>query len=103
MNEPQINKSLVYLQGRSLGGAVALYTADKYPKLFRGLIIENTFTSISDMVDEIFPFVTYFKDIILRIGWRSIDIVPNLEMPILYITGDQDKLVPPSMTKMLFN
>ena len=55
------------------------------------------------MVDEIFPFVTYFKDIILRIGWRSIDIVPNLEMPILYITGDQDKLVPPSMTKMLFN
>jgi pimeloyl-ACP methyl ester carboxylesterase len=41
----------LFLIGRSLGGAVAAYAASLDPNLFDGLILENTFTSISDMVD----------------------------------------------------
>jgi pimeloyl-ACP methyl ester carboxylesterase len=76
------------LMGRSLGGALAIHVASKYPDLFRCMIIENTFTSISDMVDELFAPLKYFKSLILKIGWRSIDIVSSLEIPVLYITGD---------------
>lgn len=52
-NEPMINSTTVFLQGRSLGGAVAMYAAVKYPWLFRGVIIENTFTSMGAMVDKV--------------------------------------------------
>lgn len=71
-----------------MGGAVALYAASKYPDAFTGLIIENTFTSIPDMVDHIFPFLKFIKWLILRIQWKSIEIVEKLETPIMYITGD---------------
>lgn len=62
------------MHGRSLGGAVALYALNEMKEhKVRGLILENTFTSISDVVDNIFPFLSLFKNMILRINWRSID------------------------------
>mmetsp|Transcript_8365 Transcript_8365/g.10999 ORF Transcript_8365/g.10999 Transcript_8365/m.10999 type:complete len:134 (-) Transcript_8365:200-601(-) len=69
----QIDQSKVFLVGRSLGGAVATYLATQNPDQFRGVILENTFTSISDMVDHLMVYISYFKNLILRIGWRSID------------------------------
>ena len=54
-----------------MGGAVAIYMAHSYPDIFRGLIIENTFTSISDMVDELFFFLKPIKKFVLNIGWNS--------------------------------
>lgn len=74
--------------GRSLGGAVSMYTAAKYPHLFRGVILENTFTSIPDMVDELFFFAKYFKGLILNNYWTSIDLVGRIRNPMLFITGD---------------
>ena len=46
--------------GRSLGGAVAidLVSKNKAVSNIKGLILENTFTSIPDMVDKIFPFLS---------------------------------------------
>jgi len=84
-----------------LGGAVAIHTAVKYPNLFRGVIIENSFTSISDMVDVIFWFAKYFKFLILRNYWTSIDLVNKIENPIMFVTGDKDQLVPHTMTHIL--
>ena len=88
MKEDDIDKSLVYLQGRSLGGAVAIYTGAQYPNLFRGLIIENTFTSMGDMVDHIVYFLKYVKRLVLRNKWNSLDLVREIKTPMLYITGD---------------
>ena len=64
----------------------------------RGLIIENSFTSIDDIPDHLFFFASKFKWLILRNHWRSIDLVPYLYIPLLYVTGDRDELVPHSMT-----
>ncbi|CAJ0634122.1 16690_t:CDS:2 [Entrophospora sp. SA101] len=47
----------IYVYGHSLGGAVALYLAS-HPQIqsdIKGTIIENTFTSIKDMVIELYP------------------------------------------------
>jgi fermentation-respiration switch protein FrsA (DUF1100 family) len=97
-NEPMIDKDKMFLIGRSLGGAVAIYTASQYKQLFRGVIVENTFTSMGDMVDKIFFFLRYFKFLILRNYWQSIDLVKDIQSPMLFITGDQDELVPMQMT-----
>lgn len=101
MNEDYINKDTVFLQGRSLGGAVAIHTITKYPHIFRGLIIENTFTSIPDMVDKIFFFLKYLKFLVLRNYWTSINIIGTVKNPILFVTGSQDELVPTEMTLKL--
>ena len=74
----KIDKSSLFIQGRSLGGAVAMYTLNKYPHMFKGAIIENTFTSISDMVDIVFSFARLFKKLILRNHWETINIVGNV-------------------------
>jgi len=59
-----INKELVFLHGKGTGGAEAIYMADKSNHLFRGLIVENAFTSMNDMVDHHYFFPNVFKWII---------------------------------------
>lgn len=83
-----IDKTSLFLVGRSLGGAVSVHTATKYPHLFRGIVLENTFTSIADMVDELFFFAKYFKRLILSNHWPSINHVGTIKNPLLFITGD---------------
>jgi hypothetical protein len=62
-----------------LGGAVALYGADQYKELgFRGVIIENSFTSMSEIVDKVFRIAKYVKWLILRNHWNSLERVKKL-------------------------
>jgi len=67
--------NLVFLQGRSLGGAVAIYMGHRSPEVFKGLIIENSFTSISDMAEKILIVLKYIpkwlEKLLVRIGWDS--------------------------------
>jgi len=67
------------------------------------MIIENSFTSISDMVDQIFPFLTPIKSLILRIGWDNAAIIPKLNLPMFFVTGDDDEIVPTEHTVKLSN
>ena len=105
LNHPKVDSKSVFIFGRSLGGAVAFHLADYAQKNrlpIAGVIVENTFVSISDMVDHIMPFVAPVKSLVLRIGWNSGDIVKNLKTPVLYLAGDDDQLVPHSqMIKLL--
>lgn len=106
-NHPKIDPANVFLFGRSLGGAVTFATAqyaqensnDKGAKSIhplKGIIVENTFTSIPDMVDHLMPLVAKFKNIILAIRWNSMAIVPTLTCPVLYLAGSRDEIVPHS-------
>ena len=52
-----IDRAKVVFFGRSLGGAVAIRTAVNRPTEVAVLVLENTFTSISDMVDHVMPLV----------------------------------------------
>lgn len=96
-----IDSSKIVICGRSLGGSVAIHlahelarTAPKYPPC--SLIVENSFTSISDVVDEKFPFlnIPFFKQLFLRLHWRSIDVIPQIKLPILFLASIQDEIVP---------
>ena len=60
INSDMIDPQLIFVFGRSLGGAVAIDLVSKNICLsnIKGLILENTFTSISDMVDKVFPYLS---------------------------------------------
>jgi len=86
--------SSIFLLGRSLGGAVSANSASLEPQLFEGLILENTFTSISDIVDDMMSFLSYFKWLILRIGWDTNQIIRTTKLPLLVIGSVEDEIVP---------
>ena len=90
----KLSNSPIVPFGRSLGGAVAIWLAYHYPTDIHGIIIENTFLSIPDMVDVLLPYVKYIKWLVLRISWNSKEYIRELTQPILFISGEQDELVP---------
>jgi len=94
-DHPRLKKSPIVVFGRSLGGAVSFYLAEKFPSLVAGVIVENTFLSISQMVDILMPYLKILKPYVLRIKWNNDEIVPLVRQPILFISGEKDELVPP--------
>jgi len=97
----EVDASRILILGRSLGGAVACYVAEKYPEYVKGIILENTFTSIPDMVDVVLPWVAPLKSLVLRISWSSLSLIPRITCPILFISGLRDELVPPQHMRRL--
>merc|ERR1712157_134620 len=92
--------------GRSLGGAVAIYTASALDdNKIKGLIIENTFSSISDMVGKVFPFLDFdfVKQFMLKIHWRSIDLIPNIKTNMLFLACSDDEIVPHQQMLRLYD
>lgn len=90
----KINTKRVYLVGQSLGGAVATYTTVHSKRKFKGIILENTFLSIDDMVDSIFPYLSTFKKLLLANHWRTVDIITKVKTPKLFISSTKDQIVP---------
>ena len=54
------------------------------------------------MVDHLMPYIAPLKSIVLRIGWDSGTIAPHITVPILYLAGAADQLVPPYHMQDLF-
>jgi len=95
----EVDPERVFLFGRSLGGAVAIYAAAETERRggrLGGVIVENTFTSIADMVGKVFPFLDFdfIKQFMLKIHWRSIDLVPSIRAKMLFFASDHDEIVP---------
>lgn len=81
----------LYVLGRSLGGAVTINIAsqDPYNSQIAGIILENTFTSISEMIDAIMPVFKYVK-FLQRNFWPSIDKISKVTCPILFVKSMND-------------
>lgn len=112
-----VDSSKVIVFGRSLGGAVAIALAhshqqaisegkgDTQPPL-AGLIVENTFTCIAE-VAGVALFVLRLVPIhllqkIVTSKWLSCDRVGNLALPILFISGLKDAIIPPPQMAQLY-
>ncbi len=91
----------IFIYGHSLGGAVAIELAMRKPEA-AGLIIEAAFTSIADMAREIPKYRFFPLDLIVHQRFDSISKVGLLQVPILYLHGTDDRLVPPEMSRELF-
>lgn len=108
-----IDTTRIVVFGRSLGGAVGAVLTKNNPDKVAALILENTFTSILDMAGVLLPFLKWFiggsgskgpriLNFLVRSPWSTIDIVGEIKQPILFLSGLQDEMVPPSHMQMLY-
>lgn len=101
-----LDSTRLILFGRSLGGAVALDLAAKHERDADGgiscVVVENTFASISHMVDLLFPYLSFAKLWILRMKWESLLKIRDITKPILFLSGARDEIVPASQMQSLF-
>ena len=54
----------------------------------RAVIVENTFLSVSHMVDKLLPMLTRIKWLVLRLKWDNEEKARRLKKPVLYISGE---------------
>lgn len=97
-------KLLIY--GQSLGGAVAIKLAAENQKEgdIAGIILENTFTSIRKLIATAFPSAKYIARLCHQL-WPSDKALPMItaDIPILFLSGLKDEIVPASMMKTMYN
>lgn len=91
--EELIDIQNVYVFGRSLGGAVAAHVAAKNIYPLRGIIIENTFSSMGDMVDKFYPFMYYLREFLLKNKWETKKIIGNIKYPVMFFKSEYDEMV----------
>ncbi|WP_333393792.1 alpha/beta fold hydrolase [Microcoleus sp. N9_A1] len=97
-----INPNQIYIYGHSLGGAIAIDLAVRHPEA-AGLIVEGSFTSTRAMVNfQKGLFWMFPIDVLLTQRFDSLSKVDRLQMPVLFIHGTADNVVPVEMTKKLF-
>lgn len=101
VQERGIQPSRIFVYGHSLGGAIAIELALRHPEI-AGLIVEGTFTSARAMVDFQGRYWMFPVDLLLTQKFDSIRKVPQLKMPLMFIHGTEDTVVPASMTEQLF-
>ena len=71
----------------------------------RCLMVENTFTSIPEVAKSLFQvkLVRCMPKWMYKNQFMSRVKVPRLTVPVLYLSGTGDQLIPPSMMSELFN
>ncbi|MEG4998203.1 alpha/beta hydrolase [Microcoleus sp. B4-D4] len=98
-----IHPNQIYIYGHSLGGAIAIDLAVRHPEA-AGLIVEGSFTSVREMVDFRQGLFWMFPiDFLLTQRFDSLSKVDRLQMPVLFIHGTADTVVPSPMSKKLFD
>src|SRR2546427_1860963 len=88
-SRPGVDPERIYIYGRSLGSAGAIYTAARWP--VAGLILESPFTSAAARAQRhygLFPLV------LLHLSLDNLTTVRRVDCPILLFHGDADRLVP---------
>lgn len=100
-SERNIPPADILIYGHSLGGAVAIELAVRHPEA-RGLIVESTFTSIRDMAARSGALRIFPLDLILARRFDSLSKVGRLRLPVLFLHGTDDTVVPPEMSRRLY-
>jgi fermentation-respiration switch protein FrsA (DUF1100 family) len=93
-----IPESDIVLMGESLGGAVAVQLAAEAPA--RGLVLENTFSSVPDVATYHYPWLPVKQ--LMRTRFDSAAAIANYHGPLLQAHGDADTIVPLQIGRRLF-
>ncbi|XP_072200699.1 protein ABHD13 isoform X1 [Excalfactoria chinensis] len=104
MTRSDLDKTKVFLFGRSLGGAVAINLASENSHRISAIMVENTFLSIPHMASTLFSFfpMRYLPLWCYKNKFLSYRKISQCRMPSLFISGLSDQLIPPVMMKQLY-
>lgn len=101
INTRQLKPNDITVYGHSMGGAIAIELATRYPQVAR-LIIESSFTTMKDAVDAKKMYRLFPVEQLLAHPFDSLSKVKTLKTPVLYVHGDQDFDVPMQFSKTLY-
>lgn len=91
----------IFIYGESLGGAVAIDLAVKHPEA-GGVIVQSSFTSMAEAV-KIRNWLWLFPvDLLLTQKFDSLSKVRSLQIPVLFIHGTTDDVIPVTMSQQLY-
>lgn len=80
----------IVIAGESLGGAVAAWLAGRHNPA--ALILDSTFTSLPDLLDQRYPYLPLKH--ILQFRYNTCDFLPDVRCPVLIIHSCDNKIVP---------
>lgn len=90
------NKIIIY--GESIGSGVAVQIATE--RKIAALVLQSPFTSIADPAILQYPFLPV--NLLLKDRFDSISKIADVHVPILFLHGEKDTLVPINLGKALF-
>jgi fermentation-respiration switch protein FrsA (DUF1100 family) len=68
----------------------------------RGIIVENTFTSMDDLVLHLSPAFSKHMVKAMTNKWDTLSIIGSISKPMLLLSGRADEIVPPRMMTQLY-
>lgn len=89
----------IVIVGQSLGSGVATWLASNNDAA--GLILEAAYTGMDDMAQRQFPI--FPARLLVKDRFRSLDRIGNIDMPLSWIHGTRDELIPYAMGELLFD
>lgn len=97
--EPDIRRRIIH--GHSMGGAIAIDLAMRRPEA-AALFIESSFDSMVGMSTVRAAYRLLPIKLILTERFESIDKVTQLKLPVLYMHGTADPVIPSVMSERLY-
>jgi len=104
LKREEVDPTRIVVFGKSLGGAVAVALAVKRPHHVRGVMLENTYTNMVNLSQDLFPLIKVIKcalPYLLHNKWDTESIIEELRVPVLFISGKQDNIIKPVHMKSL--
>jgi uncharacterized protein len=101
VEQRDIDPRNIFIYGHSLGGAIAIDLAVRRPQT-SGLIVENTFTSMSALLAKRGIIRLFPTKWLINQRFDSLSKLKLLRVPLLLIHGKCDRTVPFKMGQMLF-
>ncbi|KAJ2935289.1 hypothetical protein H1R20_g1806, partial [Candolleomyces eurysporus] len=103
LQHPVLAKTFIILYGQSIGGAVSIDLASKNPTKISALILENTFTSLPNLVPHALPVLGPVS-FLCHQKWDSINKIPLIPAttPMLMLSGMEDEIVPKEHMRALW-
>jgi len=92
VQRPGVDRSRIYVYGRSLGSAVATRTAAEHD--VAGLILESPFTSAREMAVRTYRI---FPTFLVRLQLNNLETIKRVRCPVLVFHGTADRLAPIDM------
>ncbi len=100
INQRQISPEQITVLGHSMGGAIAIELAIRQPGMAR-LIVKSSFTTMRDAILAKALYHLFPIEQLLTEPFDSLSKVSQLQMPVLYVHGDQDSDIPFELSQAL--